>query len=245
MMKKVMILKTKIMMASSKLKIPRKTNFWSVTPTPGPHKKEESIPILIALRDYLKLGDKEREITRILNNGDVKIDGKIIKDRRFPVGFMDVISIKSIDNTFIVLYDNKGKLIISANPEENNDVKLLRIKSKSIIEKGKIQLGFHNGHSMITDRKDLKNDDTLLIKLPNMEIQDVLKMVPGNKAFIIGGSHVGEVGTIKSIDINKSSGKNTVSFNEGFSTVKNYVFVIGNSKYSFKIPEKEVKVYDE
>ncbi|HII83011.1 MAG TPA: 30S ribosomal protein S4e, partial [Ferroplasma sp.] len=81
-------MKTKIMMASRKLKIPRKTNFWSVTPTPATHRKQDSIPMLILLRDYLKLGDKEREITRILNNNMVKVDGRIVKDRRFPVGFM-------------------------------------------------------------------------------------------------------------------------------------------------------------
>ncbi|KJE49551.1 30S ribosomal protein S4e [Acidiplasma sp. MBA-1] len=240
-----MIMKTKIMMASNRLKIPRKTHFWSVTPSPGTHKKEDALPLLIALRDYLKLGDKEREITRILANGDVMVDNKVVKDRRFPVGFMDTISIKTINQDFLVLYDKKGKIIITKNPEENKGMKLLQVKTKTVIGKDKYQIGFHNGFSIITDKNDLNTYDVVLVKMPKVEIQEVMRLIPGNKAFIIGGSHVGEIGTIKSVEVNKSSGSNFVHFNEGFTTVKNYVFVIGNPKYTFKIPENEVMAYDE
>lgn len=239
------MMKTKIMMASRKLKIPRKTNFWSVTPTPATHTKEDSIPLLILLRDYLKIGDKEREITRLLNANHVKVDGKIIKDRRFPVGFMDVLSIDTFDYDFLIIYDKKGKLIAVKNPDENKGIRLLKVTKKTIINKNRLQLGFRNGETILTDKNDIKTSDVVLMKIPDLEIVDVMKMAAGDKVFITGGSHVGEIATIKSIEVKKSSGHNMVNLNEGFSTIKDYIFVIGTTKYTFKMPEKEVIINDE
>ncbi|WP_337860256.1 30S ribosomal protein S4e [Ferroplasma sp.] len=238
-------MKTKIMMASRKLKIPRKTNFWSVTPTPATHNKEDSIPMLILLRDYLKLGDKEREITRILNNNMVKVDGKIVKDRRFPLGFMDVLSVETLENEYIILYDRKGKLVAMPNSPNNAGLKLFKVVKKSIVGTGKIQLGFRDGKTIVTDRKDINTSDVLLMKIPGLEIVNVLKMGEGDKAFITGGSHIGELATIKNIEVKKSSVKNMVHLNEGFSTIKDYIYVIGTPKYTFKIPETEAVVDDE
>jgi small subunit ribosomal protein S4e len=243
--KRMMIMKTKIMMASRKLKIPRKTNFWSVTPTPATHSKQDSIPLLIVLRDYLKLGDKEREITRILNNNMVKVDGRIVRDRRFPVGFMDVLSIKTLESEYIIMYDRKGKLVTRINSADNNGVKLFKVVGKTIVGTDKIQLGFHDGKTIVTDRKDINTSDVLLMKIPDLEIVNVLKMADGDKVFITGGSHVGELATIKSIEVKKSSVKNMVNLNEGFSTVKDYMFVVGTPKYTFKTPAIEVTLNDE
>ncbi len=238
-------MKTKIMMASRKLKIPRKTNFWSVTPTPATHKKQDSIPMLIVLRDYLKLGDKEREITRILNNNMVRVDGKIVKDRRFPVGFMDVLTIENMDIEYIIMYDLKGKLVAKANSPENKGLKLSKVVKKTIIGNNKIQLGFHDGKTITTDRKDIHTSDVLLVKVPELEIVDVLKLAEGDKVFITGGSHVGELASIKSIEVKQSSVKNMVHLNEGFSTIKDYMFVVGTPKYTFKTPGLEVTRNDE
>lgn len=239
------MMKTKIMMASRKLKIPRKTNFWSVTPTPATHKKQDSIPMLIVLRDYLKLGDKEREITRVLNNNMVRVDGKIVKDRRFPVGFMDVLTIENMENEYIIMYDLKGKLVVRINSPENKGVKLSKVVKKTIIGNNKIQLGFHDGKTITTDRKDIHTSDVLLVKVPELEIVDVLKLADGDKVFITGGSHVGELASIKSIEVKKSSVKNMVHLNEGFSTIKDYMFVVGTPKYTFKTPELEAIINDE
>jgi small subunit ribosomal protein S4e len=245
MKKRMMIMKTKIMMASRKLKIPRKTNFWSVTPTPATHSKQDSIPMLILLRDYLKLGDKEREITRILNNNMVKVDGRIVKDRRFPVGFMDVLSIDTLEDEYIVVYDRKGKLVARINSPENKGVKLFKVVKKTVVGTDKIQLGFHDGKTIVTDRKDVNTWDVLLMKIPDLEIVNVLKIADGDKVFITGGSHVGELATIKSIEVKKSSVNNMVHLNEGFSTIKDYIFVVGTPKYTFKTPEPEVGINDE
>jgi Ribosomal protein S4E len=75
-------------------KIERKTAYWTVKPRPGPHPGNRSIPLLLIVRDMLKLADNSKEAKRILNEGNVTVDGKVRKDHKFPVGIFDLLSIR-------------------------------------------------------------------------------------------------------------------------------------------------------
>ena len=61
---------------------------WCHRPRSGPHKLKESIPLAILLRNRLKYALTGRECTVILNDkeGSVKIDHRIRRDTKFPVG---------------------------------------------------------------------------------------------------------------------------------------------------------------
>jgi small subunit ribosomal protein S4e len=41
--------------------------------------------------------------------GLIKIDGKVRRDPRFPLGIMDVVSIEKTNEHFRILYDVKGR----------------------------------------------------------------------------------------------------------------------------------------
>ncbi|MHB1470728.1 MAG: 30S ribosomal protein S4e [Thermoplasmataceae archaeon] len=232
-----MITKTKRQMVSRAVKIPRKVHFWGVSPTPGKHNAADSLPMLTALRDYLKLGDKEREITRILNNKLVKVDGKTVKERRYPIGFMDVVSVDGHEHDYRVLYDSKGRLTLTQDMKGNSGTKLAKVEDKKTTKGGKIQLVLHDGQNIITEDKSIKSGDVLVLKLPGKEILQILKFQVGNKAFLTGGSHVGKVATVKKIEIKESSHANMIHFEEGFSTVTDYVFIIGTPKFTFEFNE--------
>ena len=232
-----MINKTKRMMVSRVVKIPRKTHFWGPTPNAGKHQKTGSIALLTVLRDYLKLGDKEREVTRVLNNGFVKVDGKVVKNRKAAIGFMDVITVDALNKCYRVLYDERGNLAVVEDDLKNKDYKLLKIKEKHITKGGKIQLSFHDGQTVLTENSTIKPGDVVLAKLPEKEIIEVMKLQPGNKAFLTGGSHVGKVATIKKIEVKESSKPNLIHFEEDFSTITNYAFVVSGAKYSFDLPQ--------
>lgn len=231
-----MINKTKRLMISRSVKIPRKTFFWGASPRPGKHNRKDSMAILTALRDYLKVGDKEREVTRILVNNLVKVDGKIVKDRRFPVGFMDLITLEKVGRSFRVLYDRKGGLVLGEESKENSDKKLMKVMDKRTVKGGKSQLNFHDGQMIITDNKEVKPGDVVLVTVPDKKIQEVMKLQPGNKVFLTGGSHAGNIATIKKIEIKESSHKNLIHFEEGYSTITDYAFVVSGSKYTYEVP---------
>lgn len=231
-----MITKTKRLMISRSVKIPRKTYFWGASPRPGKHNRKDSMALLTALRDYLKVGDKEREITRILVNGLVKVDGRVVKDRRFPVGFMDIISLEQVGKSFRLLYDKKGGLVLGEESKENSDKKLMKVMNKITVKGGKTQLSFHDGQIITTENKDVNTGDVVLVTIPDKKIQEVMKLQPGNKVFLTGGSHAGNIATIKKIEIKESSHKNLIHFEEGYSTITDYAFVVSGSKYSYEIP---------
>ena len=68
---------------------------WATKPNQGPHKLRESLPLVVLLRNKLKLALTGREAKIIVNDkqGNIAIDGKVRRDPKYPVGFMDVITL--------------------------------------------------------------------------------------------------------------------------------------------------------
>ena len=62
-------------------------------PSPGPHKTRECLPLILLLRNRLKYALTGKEVTSILMQRLVEVDGKVRTDKTYPVGFMDVIDI--------------------------------------------------------------------------------------------------------------------------------------------------------
>lgn len=229
--------KTKRHMLPRVVKVPRKEYFWGTSARPGKHSAESSVPLLHVLRDYLHLGDKEREITRILNDGMILLDGRIVKDRRASVGFMDLISVVPRDEHFRIIYDSNGRLVTKKESEKFFSKKYLKVEGKNTIRGGKTQIIFHDGQNVISS-DPLTPGDVVVAKLPEKNVEEVLKMQPGSRVFITGGSHIGETATIKKIEVKKSSSANMVEMEEGFQTISDYVFTIGTQRSSYEFQEE-------
>ena len=54
---------------------------------------------------------------------------------------------------------------------------------------------------------------------------------------IIGGKHVGQVSHVGSYQIIRGPRPNVVKLKEGFSTIKDYVYVVGQAEPEITIPE--------
>lgn len=57
-------------------------------PSPGPHKLRECLPLTIFLRNRLKYALTGREVTAIMAQRIIKVDGKVRTDETYPAGFM-------------------------------------------------------------------------------------------------------------------------------------------------------------
>lgn len=208
--------------------IERKTKKFVITPRPGAHPKSRSIPLGVVLRDMLHYAQTRKEVKEILNKDIVKVDGRIRKDHRFPVGLMDVISIGEED--YRVLPSKKGLYLKSINKEEAR-IKLSLIKNKKCV-KGKVQLNLHDGKNILVEKDDYKTGDVLLIDFER-GIKEILKLEKGTTALITGGHNIGAVGNIADVIITKSPQPNQVSVVLGKKIVvvpKDYVFVVGKEK---------------
>ncbi len=225
--------------APANWKISRKIKKFTVRPSPGPHAAETSLPLLLIVRDILGYADNAREAKKIINMGKILVDGVKRKDYRYPAGLMDIISIPDTNESFIVLFDNKGR--ITLKKINNNNAKLCKIRNKTVIKGGHIQLNLHDGRNQIVKVSDPKNPtedvyktgDTILMEIPEQKIIDHIPFEVGKLAYITAGKHVGDL--VKIVDIEKRKMYPdiiTLETEDGtqFKTVKDYVFVVGDEK---------------
>jgi small subunit ribosomal protein S4e len=207
--------------------IARKTSKWVVKPTPGAHSEERGMPLVVVLRDLLKVADRSKEIKQILQEGKVLVDGRIRKDHRFIVGMFDTVSIPAINASYRVMIGDNGKFRLI--PIKDASVKLCKIVNKTTVPGGKIQLNLHDGTTMLSSN-DYKTKDSIVIRVPDRKIDQHLAYAVGSTVFVADGKHAGEIGRIKEIRVLRSSAPNTVvitSEKGDFETIEPYVFVIG------------------
>ena len=227
----------KRMAAPSSWAIPRKTSYWVTKPRPGPHGIKESMPLLAVVRDMLNLCDNSREARFIIGSRGIFVDGKVVTDYKYPVGLMDVVTIAKTKQNFRMLVDYKARLQLVPIEDGEKGWKLARIDNKSSARKGKVQINLHDGRCILLPKDQYKTGDVLKIELPSQKIVKTYKLEKGNLALVIGGSHPGTVQTIESYQIRRGSAPNLVTFKEGFSTIKENVFVVGDKTPEIKLLE--------
>lgn len=220
--------------------IPRKEKVWVARPLPGKHPIEQSIPLVIALRDYLKVCDTGKEAEKILGRREVLVDGKVARRGKTAVGLMDIVSIPKINANYRVLKDKNGKIRLIAIKKDEAAWKFVKITNKTMVKGGKLQLNMHDGRNILVG-KDLKDEynsgDTLKISLPDQKILGKIEFTEGHLAFLTGGSHVGFVVSIEKIEKTRNPKANIVHFKEEFSTLQNYVFMVGTDVSEIEVPE--------
>lgn len=207
--------------------IARKTHTWVAKTSPGPHSSEQSMPLLMVVRDMLKLVDNAREAKRVLYEGKVLVDGRVQKDYKLPVGIFDVVSVPELDRNFRVLKDAKGMFRLSLL-EPGKVRKLARIENKTTLKGKKLQLNLSDGSNKLAEG-DFNAGDSLVLSIPEKNIEDRIEFKVGNLAVVVGGKHSGQMGKIKEIITVKSSQPNRViiSGDEDFETIEDYVYMIG------------------
>ena len=219
--------------------IPRKTSTWVVKPSPGAHPIENAIPLLVGVRDFLKLGNIASESKHIIGNGDILVDGSVTRQYKRPIGLMDVISIPKLNLHYRILLDIRGRLKFIKIGKEEAKWKLARIENKTTTKGGQTQLNLHDGRNIIMKKNKYKTGDVLKIALPGQKILAHYPFDSGNLAMLIGGNHIGEFATISRYEQIKNPKPNIVYF-EGFSTIKNYVFIVGHEKPEITAPDVSI-----
>ena len=190
--------KLKRQMAPTFWGINRKEKRFVITVRPGSHPKSNSIPSAVLLRDTLKKVKTLREAKSSIYGGKIKVDGVIRKSLHHSIGLMDVIELEGITDVYR-LVPNNGHLFesIKINTSEKSK-KLVQVKSKTTTKGGKMQLGFHDGRTIITDI-NANISDTCLLQIPEQKILDVIKFEKNSQVIVTRGINAGRIGTINEI----------------------------------------------
>lgn len=223
--------------------IPRKGTKWIKRPAPGPHAQDESIPLLLVLRDIRKVAQSTREARVLLGRGAVQVDGRAVHDLDRGVGLMDTLAFGTPpQDHFRVLKDRRGKLVLIPIPAPESTLKIGRIRFKHTVPGGKVELTLHDGRNLLVPPDSpYRVGDSLKIHLPDQKVLTHLPLGPGQLAYVAGGTHVGELARVERVEVTNSPQPNHVHFREGFSTVKEYVFVVGETAPQVTLPEAVAK----
>lgn len=199
-------------------------------PAPGAHSMEESMSVLVFVRDILKLASSTKEVRFLLNNKKVIVDGRVVRERTFPVGFMDILTIKDLNKHYRVLLNKKGKLRLQETDEKQAKFKIAKITGKRNLAKDKEQISLYDGKNFIAKTKMTVGDSIVFDfeKGPG----EMLEMKKGAAVYLTGGSHTDFTGTVSEIFPKKAAEDEIVVDSAGtkIRTLKKYAFVIGKEK---------------
>lgn len=237
----------------------KKEYVWSVKPLPGPHPAAKSVPIGVLLRDALRYAYTMREARRILGEGKVYVDWRIVRDYKFPVGLMDVVYLKGVEECYRVLPHPTKFLMLHRIDEKEAELKPLRIKRKVVVKKGALQFTFHDGRTLLlkdagspkeAELRQLRTYDVVLMNLKSGSIENYAKVDAGALAYVVDGRNVGFLGRIESIQqvFKRASSVTALRSESGevARTILEYVFVIGLEKPMITLPsQEEVRLWEE
>ncbi len=240
--------------------VPRKTHVWAISPRPGPHARERSMPLGLFLRDVLHLGETRRELQHMLQGGRVLVNGLPCRDVRRPVGFFDVLSLGEGEDPrrsrevlslpapgrhYVVVPDRRARLRLREVPAEMARTKLSRVAGKTVVTGGKAQLHLFDGTNL-QGQEGFKSGDGLVLSLPDRSVVRHYPLKPGTRVFIAGGARSGALGNLEEVRTMRGSAPDVVRISgvaghEGpLETIEDYVFPVGPEEEGFlKAGEEE------
>ena len=159
---------------------------------------ERGLPILIILRDILKVAENRREVKKIIHEKQILLNNKPIKDDRENVLLFDNMNIVPTNKFYKMGLSNKGKFKINEIDANDAGRKIAKIINKRILKGKKIQLNLSDGRNFLSDLKCNVND-SVLINLLEKKIEKCVPLKEKAKVIIFDGKHAGERGIINSI----------------------------------------------
>ncbi|MGC8710096.1 MAG: S4 domain-containing protein [Candidatus Micrarchaeia archaeon] len=212
--------------ASSYLRINRKSSKYVTKPNPGRHTLEEGMSLITFVKEKLIEGTS-REARRIISSGAIYINGKPVKDYRYPVGFGDVVYVKPDNSYYRIGAGRYGTFSFKKIDEKEASSSVFKVVGKYTAKKGVLMLRLHDG-TTVKAEKDAKVNDSVVIK--GGKIEAVLGFKEGAKCIVYRGIHAPESGTIKSIKKGAMLKDSTLEIEAGkrkFETVVSNIMVVG------------------
>jgi small subunit ribosomal protein S4e len=205
----------------------RKKNAFILRPSPGPHSLKESVSLRFLLTNILHMVNTKKEAVYLLQNKEILVDGVRRKERDFPVGLFDTISIPELAKYYRVIMDNRGKIGIIEIEDKEALSKVCKIIGKSLVRK-MTQLNLSDGRNLLVDKDPYNVGDTIILHPVKKSVLHHIKMEKGNMIYLVKGAQRGSIGHIEDTDGKKLIYKN--SDGQVCETLKEYAFVIGKDK---------------
>jgi len=167
-----------------------------------PNNIENGIPILIILRDMLKLAQNRREAKKIIHSKQILVNGKIVKDEKDILLLFDILNIAPLKKYYRLGLSETGQFCLNEIKESEAETKVAKVINKKILKGKKTQLNLSDGKNFLSDLKCNIND-SVVINLKKRKIEKNLPLKERAKVIIFSGKHIGKTGEILKLDLEK------------------------------------------
>ncbi|MEK6855579.1 MAG: hypothetical protein AABX66_00300 [Nanoarchaeota archaeon] len=153
---------------------------------------KNSVPVVIAVRDMLKLAKTSAEVKSMIHKKQLKLNGKLVHDIHQSIQLFNIFD---ADQSYILTLLPTKKFSFEATSSKD---RLCKIVSRRLVSNGKLQLNLHEG-SNILGKDNLNIGDSLYLDFSN-KIKSHKSLAKGVPVFISSGKYTGITGTVVSHD---------------------------------------------
>ncbi|MGD9275712.1 MAG: hypothetical protein PVJ67_00905 [Candidatus Pacearchaeota archaeon] len=170
---------------------------------------EKGVPVLVILRDMLKIAQNRKEVKRAINAKNVLLNNRIIKDEKNNAVLFDVITIVPAKKHYKITLSKYGKFDLEEVGEKEAMKKVSKVVNKKTLKGKKTQLNLSDGRNLLSSEK-CKTGDSVVISFKDKKIEKVLPMKEGEEVFIFAGKHAGKQGILRKLKIERKMASITV-----------------------------------
>ncbi len=182
-------------LASSKyMQIQRQRAAYIAKPLPGAHTAISSISLVSVLRDKLHAVASSAEAKSVIGSGSIEVNGRVVREERYAVGFSDIIHLKPESEYYKVVINHASSFALDKCGKDEKRV--LKITGKYTLRGGRLMLRLMNG-SVVSAGEGMSVNDSVVVSSGSPE--KVIKMEKGSKCLVISGTHASEYGIIKEL----------------------------------------------
>ena len=172
--------------------IPKKGTRYVIKPN---FNLKNGIPLLILLRDMLKVVRNRKELKKAIYEKNVLINTKPTRDEKDSIQLFDKITLVPSKKYYKLNLSNKGKYILDNVKESEANQKIAKIINKKILKKKKVQINLSDGRNFISDIS-CNIGDSVTIDFKKKKLEKSWPLKENANVIIFAGKHAGKRGKI-------------------------------------------------
>lgn len=150
-----------------------------------------SVALVIAIRDMLKLANTSKEVKGMIHNKKIKINGRLAKNLKDPVTLFSIIG---ADKDYLLTLLPTGRFEFKETKDKDRKLKIV---TKTIVKNKAMQYTLHDGTNVVSD-KEFMVGDTLVLNHENKIVKHI-GIAKGKEVFALSGSYIGKHGKVEEI----------------------------------------------
>jgi small subunit ribosomal protein S4e len=117
--------------------IPRKGTKYVAVPN---HNQREAIPLVVVIRDMLKLVRNTKELKKLLQEKQIQINHRLVHETNYPISLFDILSLPAAKKHYKAMLSSNKKLIMEEVNDKEANVKIFKVLNKKVLDAKIIQL---------------------------------------------------------------------------------------------------------